>query len=386
MHAQLAERARHGLEGRDVQDVRALGRDDRVEHERLDVGRVLGGVVERDLGAVGDAEEHELLVAGLDAQRLDVVDRVRRAVEAARRAELVGARLRGRRRSTRRRARRPGRCRRPELPVPRWSKTSRSRVASAGAEDRRELGRERAAPPGPGRRPAPTTARRGRVARGDDALDAQRHRARDGAGAVERDRELAALEAGGLARRVGDGRVRRPGRRRAPRRPAARAARVDRARMVGQGSGRARSGAGARARVTSVRRACPTIAIPSPRPARPTPSGPTATRSAAAACSSARARSPLDPATGKLVEGSIGEQTRRCLENLQAGLRSGRRRAGRRGAHGHLRHRHGHLPRGQRGLRQLLRRRARRRAARSASPRCRWAPRSRSTRSSRCRA
>jgi 2-iminobutanoate/2-iminopropanoate deaminase len=26
---------------------------------------------------------------------------------------------------------------------------------------------------------------------------------------------------------------------------------------------------------------------------------------------------PLDPNTGKLVEGSIGDQTRRCLENLQ---------------------------------------------------------------------
>ena len=90
--AQLAERARHGLEGRDVEDVGALGRDDRVQHQRLDVGRVLGRVVEGDLGAVGDAEEHELLVAGLDAQGLDVVDRVRGAVEAARRPELVGAR------------------------------------------------------------------------------------------------------------------------------------------------------------------------------------------------------------------------------------------------------------------------------------------------------
>jgi 2-iminobutanoate/2-iminopropanoate deaminase len=27
---------------------------------------------------------------------------------------------------------------------------------------------------------------------------------------------------------------------------------------------------------------------------------------------------PLDPATGTLVEGTIGDQTRRCLENLQA--------------------------------------------------------------------
>jgi 2-iminobutanoate/2-iminopropanoate deaminase len=26
---------------------------------------------------------------------------------------------------------------------------------------------------------------------------------------------------------------------------------------------------------------------------------------------------PLDPESGKLVEGSIGDQTRRCLENLQ---------------------------------------------------------------------
>jgi 2-iminobutanoate/2-iminopropanoate deaminase len=29
-------------------------------------------------------------------------------------------------------------------------------------------------------------------------------------------------------------------------------------------------------------------------------------------------QTPLDPATGKLVEGDIGEQTRQCLRNLQA--------------------------------------------------------------------
>ena len=29
-------------------------------------------------------------------------------------------------------------------------------------------------------------------------------------------------------------------------------------------------------------------------------------------------QTPLDPATGKLVEGSVGEQTRQCLKNLQA--------------------------------------------------------------------
>ena len=50
---------------------------------------------------------------------------------------------------------------------------------------------------------------------------------------------------------------------------------------------------------------------------------------------------PLDPATGELVEGSIGDQTRRCLENLQRRLRRGRRRAGRRRAPARLRDRHG---------------------------------------------
>jgi 2-iminobutanoate/2-iminopropanoate deaminase len=29
-------------------------------------------------------------------------------------------------------------------------------------------------------------------------------------------------------------------------------------------------------------------------------------------------QTPLDPATGKLVDGDVGAQTRRCLENLQA--------------------------------------------------------------------
>jgi 2-iminobutanoate/2-iminopropanoate deaminase len=29
-------------------------------------------------------------------------------------------------------------------------------------------------------------------------------------------------------------------------------------------------------------------------------------------------QTPLDPATGKLVEGSVGEQTRQCLKNLEA--------------------------------------------------------------------
>ena len=34
-------------------------------------------------------------------------------------------------------------------------------------------------------------------------------------------------------------------------------------------------------------------------------------------------QTPLDPATGKLVEGGVGDQTRRCLENLQAVAQAG---------------------------------------------------------------
>jgi hypothetical protein len=76
-----------------------------------------------------------------------------------------------------------------------------------GPEDRRELRRDG------DRRLARATGQRDdrggrRVAGCDDALDVERQRARDGAGAVERDRELTALEARGLAWRIADGRVR----------------------------------------------------------------------------------------------------------------------------------------------------------------------------------
>ena len=64
---------------------------------------------------------------------------------------------------------------------------------------------------------------------------------------------------------------------------------------------------------------------------------------------------PLDPETGKLVEGDVGERTRRCLDNLAvvaaaAGATPRRRRPLR-----HLRDGHVDLQGRQRGLRELLR-------------------------------
>ena len=68
-------------------------------------------------------------------------------------------------------------------------------------------------------------------------------------------------------------------------------------------------------------------------------------------------QTPVDPDTGKLVEGDIGAQTRRCLDNLGDRRRRGRRVArARRRALRHLRHRHGDVQGRQRRLRRLLRR------------------------------
>ena len=82
---------------------------------------------------------------------------------------------------------------------------------------------------------------------------------------------------------------------------------------------------------------------------------------------------PLDPNTGKLVEGSIGDRTRRCLDNLAVVAAAAGAVARRRRADGHLRDRHEHVQGGQRGLRDVLRDRPARaldgrrgRAARSA--------------------
>src|SRR3954449_7877079 len=101
--------------------------------------------------------------------------------------------------------------RRPEDPVPRWSSTTRSRVASAGAMFvARRSTNGIAACPGPPARPMTAVlvgfaaARRGRAGPADDrrvgrirrrhaALDAERQRAGGGARWVERDGEVAAL-------------------------------------------------------------------------------------------------------------------------------------------------------------------------------------------------
>ena len=131
--AQLAQHARHRGERRPRPDVRSLERHDGVEHERRDAVRVQRGVGQRDARAVRDAVEHELARSR----------RRRAAPRCPARCRCCGRSSAARRASSRRRG--PGRASSgpaspkqpsgPEDPVPRWSKTTRSRPASSGFSD-----------------------------------------------------------------------------------------------------------------------------------------------------------------------------------------------------------------------------------------------------------
>ena len=135
---------------------------------------------------------------------------------------------------------------------------------------------------------------------------------------------------------------------------------------------------------TARRRDVRTLAEPSP-PTRPPPSGPTATPSVAGGLLFCSGQIPLDPATRRARRRQLGEQARRCLENLDGGLRRRGRDAGRRRAADRLpRPTWARSPRSTRSTARSSTA-TRRPARRSASPRCRRARRSRSTRSSRCR-
>ena len=95
-------------------------------------------------------------------------------------------------------------------------------------------------------------------------------------------------------------------------------------------------------------------------------------------------QTPLDPATGKLVEGSVGDQTRRCLENLQLVCAAAGAELADAVRMGIYVTDMGTFPEVNEAY-AASSARGRRRAARSAWPRCRWARRSRSTPSSPCR-
>ena len=157
-----------------VQRVGPGGGHDGVEDQRFDVLGVLLGVLLGDLGAVGGAPQHELFVAPRAAYRLDVGDGVGGGVEGAFGADLVRRRrsISARRSGRSRAASKPWQERGCELPVPRWSKTIRSRVSRIGPSTSVKASSERdrrlPGPAGERDRPPssllPTGARRRRTA------------------------------------------------------------------------------------------------------------------------------------------------------------------------------------------------------------------------------
>ena len=131
--AERAQHARHGLERGPVERVGAGRLDHRVEHQPLDVGRVRERVAERHLHAVRGPVEGDLL----EPERAPGSPRCPRPS----RGSCSGG---GSPPAASRKGRRPGRrgtgwsapargsAARPERPVPRWSKTIRSRRLKAG--------------------------------------------------------------------------------------------------------------------------------------------------------------------------------------------------------------------------------------------------------------
>ena len=92
--AQRLQRRAHGAEAGGEERVGVVGVDDRVEDQALDVLRIGARVGDRELGAVGDPEQRQLVDAELGPDRLHVLHRVRRRVVAAGDADPLRA-LRG---------------------------------------------------------------------------------------------------------------------------------------------------------------------------------------------------------------------------------------------------------------------------------------------------
>ena len=93
VRAQRAQRRRHRAEAGEPERVGVVGVDGRVEDQPRDAVRVRPRVGQRELGAVGDPEQRQLLHAGRLPDRLHVLDAVGGRVEGAPRAERARALL-----------------------------------------------------------------------------------------------------------------------------------------------------------------------------------------------------------------------------------------------------------------------------------------------------
>ena len=188
--AQRSQRGAHGAEAGGEERVGIVGVDDRVEDHALDVLRVGARVRDRELGAVGDAEQGELVHAELGADRLHVLHRIRRRVVPAGGADPLRA-LRGRHRVAQPRVA-------LELRAAQEAGAAGSALVVAdhpvGLQELGQRGEhaQHLVEPGSSRAAGEVHERPPGVA--PDAADAQPDRAGVGAGAVERDAQRGAAD------------------------------------------------------------------------------------------------------------------------------------------------------------------------------------------------
>ncbi|CAB4875828.1 unannotated protein [freshwater metagenome] len=89
--ALLTQHSRQAREGVEQERIRSVGPDDRIEDQPVDMRRVAARVLLRDPGPVADSSERDPPDAQRDAQRLDVLNAVERAVEGCTRANAAHA-------------------------------------------------------------------------------------------------------------------------------------------------------------------------------------------------------------------------------------------------------------------------------------------------------
>ena len=158
--ALLGQHARQVAVGVEQEGVGAVGADDRVEDQPVDVLGEGARVLQRDVGAVGDAHERDLVRAERLAQGVDVEHRVGGRVEGAPRPDAgraVGDRL-GRDRVQRAQPLQVGALQDARLPRPALVEHREAVAAQGGIQRDRERRGRRRPPTAPGRRTGRTGA------------------------------------------------------------------------------------------------------------------------------------------------------------------------------------------------------------------------------------
>ena len=195
--AERVKRARHGVVRVEVERVRPGRLDGGVEHQPLHPRRVAQCVPERDLGAVRDPVQRDLLGAELIADRVDVVVGVATRIEGPARAEAPRAVAGGGPGPQEVRALEPAAAEQPRAPRAALVEDHEVAVPVCAEQHAQRVRAERlrGGLAGPAREHEQRRAGCPAAAAGANPLHEQRHAPRNGAAAVERHAQARAGEA-----------------------------------------------------------------------------------------------------------------------------------------------------------------------------------------------